>query len=150
MAHSVHLFDGHHPDPKAILCDLIPTNDEDGPRGHDARNLLEVAIGRPLEQDNRPPASFALGGLENQLGVPLELGVQLQVARRVRGILVLAGFGVITHPGQVVLHHLIFTNCVLALSDLPSFTCMGFFRCIDFTSAGSRSTSPQYSRAPEG
>ena len=71
-------FDGHHPDPEAILHDLIPTNDEDGPRGHDAHNLLEVATGRPLEQDNRPPASFGLGGLENQLGVPLELGVQLQ------------------------------------------------------------------------
>ena len=33
--------------------------------------------------------------------------MQLQVARRVRGALVLPGFGVITQPGQVVLHHLI-------------------------------------------
>ena len=99
----VHIFDGHHPDPEAILQDLIPTNDEDGPRGHDARNLLVVAIGRPLEQDNRPPASFGLGGLENQLGVPLELGVQLQVARGVGGIQIPCGRGGIT----VVLGHLL-------------------------------------------
>ena len=83
---------------------LIPTNDEDG---HDARNLLVVAIGRPLEQDNRPPASFGLGGLENQLGVLLEVGVQLQVALRVGGILILRGCGGITHPGQMVLGHLL-------------------------------------------
>ena len=103
----VHLFDGHHPDPEAILQDLIPTNDEDGPRGHDARNLLVVAIGRPLEQDNRPPASFGLGGLENQLGVLLELGAQLQVALRIGGILILPGCGGITRPGQMVLGHLL-------------------------------------------
>ena len=30
----VHLFDGHHPDPEAVLQDLIPTNDEDGLRRH--------------------------------------------------------------------------------------------------------------------
>ena len=96
-----------HPDPEAILQDLIPTNDEDGPRGHDARNLLVVAIGRPLEQDNRPSASFGLGGLENQLGILLELGVQLQAALRVSGILTLPGSGGITHPGQMVLGHLL-------------------------------------------
>ena len=71
------LLDAHHPDPEAVLQDLIPTDDEDG-RGRQAsevqaRQVLEVFIGRPLEQDNRPPApfTFRLGGLQNLLWVLL-------------------------------------------------------------------------------
>ena len=51
-----------------ILQDLIPTNDEDGPRGHDARNLLVVAIGRPLEQDNRPQLPSGSGDWKTNWG----------------------------------------------------------------------------------
>ena len=74
--------------------------------------------------------------------------MQLQVVLRVSGILILPGCGGVTHPGQMVLATFSFRNaCVLALSDLPNFTCVGLFWCIDFTRVGSRSTSPQYSRA---
>ena len=113
----VHLFDGHHPDPEAILEDLIPANDEDG--GQDARHVLILVILRPLEQDNRPPACFSFGlrGLEHQLRVPLQKGVQAQVLLRVRGPVVLARGRRITHPGQVVLLDLL----------RPKFIRFGFF-----------------------
>ena len=111
MLRGSELLDAHHPDPEAVLQDLIPTDDQDG-RGRQAsevqaRQVLEVFIGRPLEQDNRPPApfTFGLGGLQNLLWVLLQVRVQAQVVLRVRSFVVLARSRGIVDPCQVVLGH---------------------------------------------
>ena len=75
-------FDGHHPDPEAVLHDLVPANNEDDSCDscvHDARYVLVVGILGPLEQDNRPPATSGLGALEDHLRVPQGRGLGFRV-----------------------------------------------------------------------